>query len=124
MGRKNNIYDISEGWPIGISDGLTLDCGICDNHTDFDYNVTRELWEDVVPDELKRGVLCLRCLDKLAKENGYFLGNHLNNVQYTGIGETVVLKPKITFVYEDQNFKSQGFNKILPNTLPKSPQYE
>lgn len=94
------IYDITDGWPCGISDGLSLDCGICGRHTDYDYNVTDKLWESVVPEELKRGVVCLPCLDKIAKEQGYFLGNHLIDIQYTGIGETIILKPEISFVYD------------------------
>jgi len=92
-------YDISDGWPCGISDGLTLNCGICNKHTNFDYNVSDELWEAVVPGALKRSVVCLDCLDNLAKENGFLLSHHLILIQYTGKGETIVLKPDISFIY-------------------------
>ena len=97
MSKK--IWDIENGWPGGLSDGLTLACAICGEHTNWDYEVSNELWKDVVPDEHQRGVICLDCLDKLAKQNGYFLGNHLIQVQYTGLGETVILKPEESFVY-------------------------
>lgn len=94
------VYDISNGWPGGISDGLTLDCGICWKHTNFDYTVDDDLWNNIVPEEHKRGVICLDCLDYLAKKYGYILSNHLLKVQYTGTNETIVLVPDISFIYD------------------------
>jgi len=93
------IFDIEDGWPIGISDGLILPCGDCGQKTNFDYEVTDELWNAIVPRSKKRGVICLSCLDKRAKDKGILLAHHLLQVQFTAIGETIILKPEISFVY-------------------------
>lgn len=96
-----NIYDIESGWPLGISDGLTLKCGDCGHRTNYDYTVTDEFWERIVPEKDKKyGIICLDCIDKRAKLNNEILSHYLLKVQYTGIGETIVLKPEISFVYK------------------------
>lgn len=93
-------YNIKDEWPDGISDGLSLPCSDCGEFTNFDYTVTDEFWNQMVPDDKKRGVVCLDCLDKRAKKSGALLCQHLLRVQYTGFGETIVLKPEFGFVYK------------------------
>lgn len=94
------FWDISSGWPGGVSDGTTLPCSICGYHTNFDYLVTEELWHGIVPEHARRGVVCLDCLDRLAKAKGYFLLHHLIEIQYTGINETIILRPDVAFTYK------------------------
>jgi hypothetical protein len=83
----------SEPWPEAISDGLTLACGICGQRPHFDYMVTDGVWNDLVPQELRLGVVCLSCLDGLAVRAGADIADAIASVQFTGIGKTVVLKP-------------------------------
>lgn len=90
----------SDWWPCGISDGLTLDCAVCGENPHLDYIVSNELWDSVVPEEDRRGVVCLPCLDKLAHGAGWDVSEHLDRVQWCGIGKTVELWPGNVFVYE------------------------
>lgn len=94
------VHIDSEHWPAAISDGLTLACGICDVVPKFDYIVENKIWKQVVPKELQLGVICLSCLDELAIKMGINIGMFLLEVQWTGVGKTVVLIP--TEVYEYQ----------------------
>ncbi len=81
-------------WPEGISDGLTLPCAVCgEENIQFDYHVTDELWRDLVPEEIRRDVVCLPCLDKLAKEKGADLGANMGSLQFTGQGITIEFMP-------------------------------
>lgn len=93
-------------WPEGISNGLTLDCGTCGLHTDFDYRVSDEIWHKVAPEHLRLGVICLSCFDKMAAQQGIDISPHLEQVQYTGVGKTVVLKPIGAHLYNhyDRSF--------------------
>lgn len=86
------VHDPAE-WPEGISDGLTLPCGMCGLVPHFDYSVTEEMWGKVVPPDLRLGVVCLPCLDRCATEEGVDVGQELLEVQFTGAGKTVVLWP-------------------------------
>lgn len=86
-------------WEPGISDGLTLPCGICDRVPPFDYHVDDAFWNLIVDKLHRRGVICLPCLDKLAVDKGYDISTHLQFVQFTGIGKTIELKPSRIFQY-------------------------
>lgn len=90
-------------WPHGISDGLVLPCAICGKENiQFDYGVTDELWNEIVPKEIKPDVICLSCLDKLAKEKGADLGSNIVGLQFTGIGMTVKFTPTDVFYYIEE----------------------
>lgn len=80
-------------WPEAISDGLTLPCGLCGCAPKFDFRVSEECWKAVAPDHLRLGVICLPCLDKEAVANGLDVAAALIEVQFTGAGKTVVLRP-------------------------------
>lgn len=80
-------------WPEGVSDGLTLGCGICGRVPDFDYRVSDEVWDRVAPSGKRLGVICLRCLDRSAVAQGEDISGAIAEVQFTGDGKTVVLRP-------------------------------
>ncbi len=87
-------------WPEGISDGLTLPCAICLAHpVKFDFAVTDELWRMVVPEQPRRGVVCLPCYNRLATEKGIDWANGLEQVQFTGAGKTIRLVPEFVYRY-------------------------
>jgi len=103
-------YDISEGWPCGISDGLVSPCAICGSHTYFDFLVTDEAWHQVVPKDIRSSVVCLSCFDLLLKKTGLCLlkktglciSDCLLEVQLTLQSETIILKPDIAFIYKNK----------------------
>lgn len=80
-------------WPEGISDGLNLSCYDCGQKVTFDFTVDDEFWREVVPQQQRRNVSCLPCLDSRADELGLDIGPAIRRVQFTGIGVTVVLTP-------------------------------
>lgn len=89
-----------ETWKPGISDGLTLSCGICGCTPKFDYIVDDTFWKEVAPEKDRLGVICLPCLDKLASDQGLDISTYLESVQFTGIGKTIELLPHRVFYYE------------------------
>jgi len=91
-----------ENWPCGVSDGLSLPCSVCDSKVYFDYGVTDELWAQVIPKRMKRSVVCLPCLDALAKEKGLNIGPHMRFIQFTGRGETIEFMPANVFWYDSK----------------------
>lgn len=87
-----------DDWPLAISDGLTLACADCGEVPRFDYSVTPEFWRLHVPDKPDRlGVVCLPCLDDRCGGEG--LAEALIEVQWTGTGHTVVLRPERRYTY-------------------------
>lgn len=50
--------------------------------------------------ELRPGVVCLPCFDRLATAKGVDISTALLDVQWTGIGKTVVLAPTQLYRYE------------------------
>lgn len=88
-----------KAWIPGISDGLTLRCHYCHEVPQFDYTVDDPFWRKIVPERYRLGVVCLPCLDKLAKEKGELISGHLLEVQFTGRGETIILKPTEVYFY-------------------------
>lgn len=90
---------VKDKWPEAISDGLTLSCSICGCKVMYDYHVDDDFWTKVVPEHCRRSVLCLACLDKLATDMDLDITKHLQEIQFTGIGKTIVLKPEKVFYY-------------------------
>ena len=86
-------------WPEGISDGLTLPCGVCGDLPPFDYRVTDWAWQHVVPEALRLGVVCLPCFDMIAEGRGIDIAAAIQEVQFTGVGKTVVLRPSLIHRY-------------------------
>lgn len=89
-----------DGWPEGISDGLTLPCAQCGIVPVVDYIVDDDFWQRVVPAYWRLGVVCLSCLSQLAATQELTVGEHLVFVQLTEIGTTCVLVPQALYKYE------------------------
>jgi len=86
-------------WPEAVSDGLTLPCADCGEVPRFDYIVDHDFWRQWVPDKPDRlGVVCLPCLDRRC--GGVGLSDALQEVQWTGTGHTVVLRPSFRHEYD------------------------
>lgn len=86
--------DGGPNWPAAVSDGLALPCADCGAVPRFDYHVTDEFWALHVPEKPARlGVICLPCLD--CRCDGIGLAEALTEIQWTGTGHTVVLKPTL-----------------------------
>jgi hypothetical protein len=65
-------------------------CGACDH---IDYRVTDAAWSAVVPAELTRAHVCLRCFDALAAETGWDYAADLQVVWFVGDRASVELVP-------------------------------
>lgn len=91
----------NKNWPCGVSNGLTLPCAVCGKENiQFDYGVTDIFWDNVVPKEIRRDVICLPCLDKMAKEKNVDFASNINFVQFIGTGVTVEFVPANVFYYD------------------------
>ena len=90
-----------EEWIPGVPDSLTVPCGICGHVPRFDYNVRNEAWRMLAPEEHRLGVICLPCLNKIAKEKSIKLADYLTEVFFCdGLGETIDLAPVVAYFYE------------------------
>ena len=84
-------------WPEGISDGLCSPCLDCGEVPRFDYHVEDSFWRTHIPKNKRVSVICLPCLDRRCK--GIGLADALEEIQWTGIGHTVVFKPVVILNY-------------------------
>ena len=100
--------EITDQWPGGISDGLTLPCSICDVIPAFDYGVKDAFWLAVAPVKYRLDVICLPCLDTLATAMGFNVADNLESIQFTGIGKTIVFCP----------IKVYNYTKTRPDKVP------
>lgn len=95
-----DIITIDDEWPPGISDGLNLPCALCHQSVKFDYTVSDECWDSVVPKDKRRGVICLPCLDKLAEQQSIDISRFIQRLQFTGVGKTIVFTAVIEYRYK------------------------
>lgn len=84
-------------WPDAVSDGLSLPCHDCGELPRFDYRVHDDFWRQCVPGPERTSVVCLPCLDRRC--GGVGLADALEEVQWTGTGHTVVLRPGLRHEY-------------------------
>ncbi len=96
----NIIIINNDNWPGGISDGLILPCAVCHQSVKFDYAVSDECWDSVVPKDTRRGVICLPCLDILAEQQGIDISKFIQDLQFTGVGKTIVFTPTIGYKWD------------------------
>ena len=95
------IEEIREEWPETVSDGLVLPCSICREKPKFDFRVTDTFWKLVAGDEDWRlGVVCLPCFDQEAAAKGHDISEALLEVQFIGVGKTIVLHPEVSYRYD------------------------
>ena len=55
-------------WIDALPDKSALPCSICGCRVDFDYIVEDFFWDKIIPQKHKLNVVCLNCLDVLAKQ--------------------------------------------------------
>lgn len=95
-----NQVDMIDEWVAGVPDSLTLKCGVCGQVPRFDYHVNSDVWNELISEEMKRGVVCLPCFNKMAKNKGINLANCLVDIHFCdGLGETIHLVPVCSYTY-------------------------
>lgn len=95
-----------DNWICGVSNGLVLPCAVCGKtHIRWNYTVKDKLWNKIVPENLKRDVICLPCLEKLAKKHKENIAENIIEVQYTGNDFTVEFLPSNVFYYNKKENK-------------------
>jgi len=67
-------------------------CKACGRVDVVHYQVPNELWVDVVPEELRGLVVCLRCFDAFAARKRIDYADYLANVGFTGMRESFDLR--------------------------------
>ena len=87
-------------WPEAVSDGLSLPCSDCGELPRFDYAVADAFWRQWVPGPERLSVVCLPCLDRRCGGRG--LVDALEEIQWTGTGHTVVLRPTLRHQYAER----------------------
>lgn len=67
-------------------------CKHCGCEDFFNYNVPDDLWQSVVPESLRKRVVCLKCFDRLAKQKDVSYAHAIDRVYFAG--------EKATFEFE------------------------
>jgi len=103
----------SEGYETsGVSDGINLPCSICRKFSDFDYLVDDEFWKEIVPSEMRLGVICLSCLDKLACSVGKRIADHIGRISFSGCKDTIDFVPTNVFL-NVKNKRENNKNSVV-----------
>ena len=61
-------------------------CKACGNRDKFDFHVSHEVWETVVPEHLRNRVVCLSCFDDFAQVRGIDYAAHVSALYFAGDG--------------------------------------
>jgi hypothetical protein len=59
-------------------------CKVCGKKDKFDFHVSNEMWEAVVPPIFRKLVVCLDCFDNFAFENDIEYANSLDLLCFAG----------------------------------------
>lgn len=59
-------------------------CKSCGCPDYFDFRISDEVWEAVVPAKLRNRVVCLACFDRFAHEQGVRYRNALRTLYFAG----------------------------------------
>jgi len=59
-------------------------CKICGSRDKFDFHVTEEIWNKVVPSQYQNRVVCLSCFDDFAKEKSIHYKDALDELCFAG----------------------------------------
>jgi hypothetical protein len=113
------MREIKIDWPEGVASVLELDCFHCSRKVCFDFTVEDELWLKVVPVEHRRNVCCLPCFDTIATNKRINISQSLQQVQFTGLGKTIVLTPEFVHLYGNDEDDADG--EVTPSSdLPEN----
>ena len=95
------VFKMTKGnWIDCISGGLENPCVRCGKRQIIDYGVDDKFWKKIIPKELRQDVVCIECLQTIAKQKGYDIGSHLKEIQITLPGLTVDCLPCNLFYYD------------------------
>lgn len=67
-------------------------CKCCGRPDKFDFYVPDELWEQIVPADLRNRVVCLYCFDDFAAEAGINYADHLHCLYFAGDQATFIFQ--------------------------------
>ena len=73
---------------------LNQRCKVCGSRDKFDFHVTEEIWNKVVPLQYQNRVVCLSCFDDFAKEKSIQYKDALDELCFAGDMENLNLKIK------------------------------
>jgi len=59
-------------------------CKVCDKKDKFDFYVSEEIWEAVVPPEFRNRVVCLACFDNFAFDKNINYADALMDLCFAG----------------------------------------
>jgi hypothetical protein len=59
-------------------------CKVCGRPDKFDFHVPDDIWNEVVPAEFRRKVVCLACFDDFARQRDVEYASHLHTLYFAG----------------------------------------
>ena len=68
----------------GAISSTTQACSNCGYSSCFDFHLPDWLWQNVVPNGLWSGVVCLCCFDSFAKQRGIQYAEYLHVLYFSG----------------------------------------
>jgi hypothetical protein len=65
-------------------------CKVCGCKDKFDYHVSDQMWQQVVPTDHRNKVVCLSCFDDFAHERGIRYGDDVRTLYFAGRAASLI----------------------------------
>jgi hypothetical protein len=75
-------------------------CRICECPDKFDFHVSDDLWERVVPRRFRKNVVCLECFDDLASEKNIDYSDDIDVLHFAGEGAVFIFRKQFSQALE------------------------
>lgn len=64
---------------------LRQKCKVCGQSDGFNFNVSDDVWKNVVPKRFQNRVVCLRCFDEFAAQKGMDYTGAITQLSFAGV---------------------------------------
>jgi len=69
-------------------------CRVCECEEKYNFHVSDEIWEKVVPKQFQTRVVCLSCFDNFARQRDVDYSHSINDFSFVGDKAAVEFEPK------------------------------
>ncbi len=92
--EKIKKYSPAELWETHAAEQR---CLVCNGLHVFIFRVTDEIWNQIVPDSMKKSHICLPCFDHLASAKGIHYAQSLNT-EFCFVGQMATIELELNSV--------------------------
>jgi hypothetical protein len=102
------------------SDSMRQTCKVCGRPDKFDFHVSNEIWEAVVPPPFQNRVVCLFCFDSFAYEKNIKYSTEIDTLYFAGDQATFTFQ---TLSSADSRATTDNYSPVVSHDIHcKAPQ--